>query len=122
MASIKGLMRKHMVAVSEDANVGSAIRMMKKARVTVVPVIGKEGLTGVLTMEEAEKEHPDMKLSDLNLRLLYVGINEKPEAAARIMVENNLCRLPVVDGSGDMRCVGVVTSTDIARSHKKRLL
>jgi CBS domain-containing protein len=121
MASMKGLMRRHIVAVCKDTSVGSAVKLMKRSHITVVPVVGNKDLVGVLTMEEAEKEPPEMKISDMKLRLVYVNEDDKPEAAARLMVEHNLCRLPVVDSDGEMRCIGVVTSTDIARSHKKRI-
>jgi CBS domain-containing protein len=122
MASMKGLMRRHVVAVSKDTSVGSAIKLMRKSHITVVPVVGDDCLVGVLTLDEAEKEPVEKKMSEMKLRLLYVKVNDKPEAAAKIMVENNICRLPVVDDAGDMRCVGVVTSTDIARRHKRQIL
>lgn len=119
MASIKGLMHKHVVAVSRSTSLGSAVKLMKKSRINVVPVLDGNELAGVLTLEEAEHGPAEKRVGELSLRMVFIELNDKPAHAAQLMVSRNIVRLPVVNGGGDMRCVGVVTSTEIARSHKR---
>ena len=126
MARIKDLMEKHMVAVSRSASVGAAMRLMKRSHVTVLPVLDGTTLSGVLTMSEAERQAErwgeTKDLGDMNLRLVFVELNDTPEKAAKTMVLHKLNRLPVVSTAAGMKCVGVISSTEIARSHKKRIL
>jgi len=119
VTSIKELMQKHIVAVSKSTTLDAAVKLMKQAHVSVVPVVDDGALSGILTLKEAECEGPSRKVGELNLRFIFVEQNDKPEKAASLMVSHKLNRLPVVSGSEGMRCVGIVTSTDIARHHKK---
>lgn len=126
MVRIRDLMEKHMVAVSKSTSVGSAMELMKRAHVSVLPVLEGTTLAGVLTMAEAERQGDrwgkEKMVSDLSLRMLFVELNDKPEKAAKIMVTNKINRLPVVNNAAGMKCVGVISSTEIVRSHKKRIL
>jgi len=126
MARIRDLMQKHIVAVSRNTSVGAAMELMKRARVSVLPVLEGTTLAGVLTMSEAERQGDrwgeGKMVSDLNLRLLYVELSDKPDKAAKLMVTNKVNRLPVVNTSKDMKCVGVISSTEVARHHKKKIL
>lgn len=126
MVSIKGIMHRHLIAVHNDASVSSAVKLMKQARISALPVLRSKGRTnelmGVLTREEAEREPLEKKVGEMKLHMLFVELNDKPDRAAKLMVENKISRLPVVNSTSDMRCVGVVTSTEIARNHKKRIL
>jgi predicted transcriptional regulator len=118
VTSIKKLMHKHVCAVCKNTTIGSALMLMKRAHISVVPVLESGELIGVLTVGEIEKEPPDKKVGDLNLRTLFVEVNDKMEKAAKVMVENKICRLPVVNCASDMKCVGIVNATEIVRKHK----
>jgi CBS domain-containing protein len=94
--------------------------LMKHAHVSVVPVLESGELVGVLTIDEAKGEPPDKKVGDLNLKILFVEVNDKMEKAAKVMVEENICRLPVVNCANDMKCLGIVNATEIVRKHKNK--
>jgi CBS domain-containing protein len=112
-------MHKHVCAVCKNTKIGSALILMKKAHVSVLPVLDSGELMGVLTAHEAEKEPPDKNVGDLNLRTLFVEANDSAEKVAKVMVENRICRLPVVNCASEMKCIGIVNSTDIVRKHKE---
>lgn len=125
MARVADLMSKHVVAVSKISSVSTAIELMKRSRVSVVPVLDGKLLFGVLTMEEAERQlgrwGDERNVGSMRLRLLFAEAGDKPESAARVMVVHRLNRLPVVDSASGMKCVGVISSTEIARRHKKKI-
>lgn len=118
-------MNRHIVAVSKVASVSAAIQLMKSARVSVLPVLDGKLLYGVLTMDEAERQlerwGDDRNVGSMRLRMAFAEVGDKPEKAAKLMVTNKLNRLPVVDTASGMKCVGVVSSTEIARKHKKKI-
>lgn len=126
MERVRDLMSKQIVAVSKSTSLGSAIRLMKRARVSMLPVLDGARLCSVLSRVEAERElerwGEEKKVSELRLRLLFADQLDKPERAARMMVANKITRLPVVNNALEMRCVGIISSTEIARSHKKKIL
>jgi CBS domain-containing protein len=126
MARVRELMSKQIVAVSKNASLGSAIKLMRRAHVSVLPVLEGTTLSGLIGMEEAEREQErwgnERKLSELRLRLLFAEELDEPERVAKLMVTNKISRLPVVNNAIEMKCVGIISSTEIARSHKKKIL
>ena len=115
-------MSRQVVAVSKSTSVGSARKLMERARVSVLPVLEGDRLVGVITSGEIEEEDAEKKVGSVNHRLLYVESEDSPEKAAKIMVENRINRLPVVSSAFEMRCIGIITSTEVAKRHKKSLL
>lgn len=120
MPSISDLMHKEVVAVSRKASVDSALKLMKESRVSILPVIDEERLAGIISREDAEGKE-QMKVGELPLRRLFVELKDKPEKAASIMVQNKINRLPVVNNSLEMRCVGIVTSTEVTGEHRSKI-
>ena len=125
MAKVGDLMESRLIAVSRVSSLSTAIRLMRGARVTAIPVLDGRTLYGVLTLDEAERQlerwGDERNVGSMHLRKIFVEERDRPEKAAKIMVENKLNRLPVVDSIIEMRCVGVVSSTEIAQRHKKKL-
>jgi CBS domain-containing protein len=116
---VKDLIHRHIVAVSNRASVGSALRLMKQAHVSLIPVISDNRLVGILTKEEAEREEADKRLDEIRLELLFVEMDDGVEKAAKIMINKQINRLPVVNNSSEMKLTGIVTATEIVKIHKR---
>lgn len=112
-------MDRHVVAASSAASVGSALRLMKEANVPLIPVVLDGMLLGVLTKDDAQQAGDAKTLGRVKLRLLYVTEGDAIGKAAKIMVANVITRLPVVDDDISMRLVGMITSTDVVKTHRK---
>ncbi len=121
MARIRDLMDKHIVAVSKTTSVGLAMKLMRQAHVSVLPVLDDQKLLGVLTMNEMEHYSEIKRVGEVNLRMLFAEADDTAETAAKTMVIHKLNRLPVVNNKEDMKCIGIVSSTEIAKSYKNRL-
>ncbi len=121
MTLVKDIMVKHMVAVSGKTSLGAALKLMNQARVSLLPVVESDRLIGVISRTEAEAYEGAKKAEEINLKLLFVEPRDDLDYAAKMMVENRVVRLPVVNNTDDMKCIGVVTSTEVASHHKKRI-
>jgi len=118
--SVSKIMDRHIVAASANASVGTAIKLMQNANVSVLPVLNGSKLVGIITQKEAEAEVPSKRLGDTRLRLVYVLENDPIEKAAELLVKNMLTRIPVVSDQTTMHCVGIVSATEIAKHHKSK--
>ncbi|MGC8676383.1 MAG: CBS domain-containing protein [Candidatus Micrarchaeia archaeon] len=118
MKTVKEIMQRHVLAVNASASVGTAIKLMSNARVSILPVLNGSRLVGILTKKEAEAEQANARIGSLKLKLLYATEDDSIENAAKIMVSNAITRLPVVSEATTLHCVGIVSSTEIARYHK----
>ena len=128
---VKDWMSRSAATIHSDALVRGAVDMMKKRRIRHLPVVDREGrLVGIVTDRDLRQVVFDPavqeRLGDLGdaLRTLRVRdvmtwgvVTVHPESdvrhAARLMREQKIGALPVVDGD---RAVGILTETDVLRA------
>jgi acetoin utilization protein AcuB len=93
---------------------------MQAKKIRRIPVTEDGRLTGILTLGDIQsvlglQEHSirraSTKLGDIMTReVRTVGPDDPLERAARVMLENDVSGLPVVDGG---KVVGIITESDI---------
>jgi acetoin utilization protein AcuB len=127
---VKDWMSRSAVTIHSDALVRGAVEMMKKRRIRHLPVVDREGhLVGIVTDRDLRQVVFDPAvqerlgtlgdaLSTLRVRdvMTWGVVIVHPESdvrhAARLMREQKIGALPVVDGD---RVVGILTETDVLR-------
>lgn len=124
---VKEVMRTNVVCASSDTKATEAKNMMTENNVSKLPVVDNGKLVGIVTKNDLLKAEPSSAttldmfeisylLSKLtvkkimNAKVISVGPNEVVEEAARIMVDNKISCLPVVDGDA---LVGIITKSDL---------
>ncbi len=115
--------------VDMDSSITEAFRLMKENNIRRLPVMDKGKLAAIVTLSDLNQAAPSsatsLSIHELNYLLAKTKIREiipkkqkllsiSPEAyietAAKIMRENTVSGLPVVDNG---KLVGIVTETDI---------
>lgn len=119
---VKDYMTKDVVSLHPDLSVKEAIdRVIKEGHVGL-PVAHERRLLGFLTPKELLRNigNPDKRIRDIIAQGTVVAHPEMDiEDAARILFRMGVKELPVVDDEGNM--VGIVSTTDIIRSHIERV-
>jgi magnesium transporter len=113
-----GLMTPAFVSMSPTLRADQAIAALRKVAETAETVNyvyvtdPEDNLLGVLSLHRLVLTNQDALVRDLMFtRPITVQANEDQEAAARILTENDLLALPVVDA--DNRILGIITVDDI---------
>lgn len=127
---IRDVMTKAPVTVTEETSVTEAKALMNKNNFSKLPVLDKsKRLVGIITKNDIQKASPsdattlDMfelgyVLSKLTVgkfmtkKVITIQETEVIEEAARIMVDNNIGCIPVME---DDVLVGIVTESDLFR-------
>ncbi|MCQ2351012.1 MAG: IMP dehydrogenase [Paludibacteraceae bacterium] len=109
------------VTILQGKTVGDALRLMKEFHIGGIPVVNEDKtLVGIVTNRDLRFE------SDMNKRvddvmtkdhLVTTTQSTDLEAAAKILQENKIEKLPVVDKEGKL--VGLVTYKDITKAKDK---
>ena len=128
---VKDCMSRSAATIHSDALVRGAIDMMKKRRIRHLPVVDRENrLVGIVTDRDLRQVVFDPvveeRLGELAERLATITVRDvmtwgvvtvHPDSdvrhAARLMREQRIGALPVVDGD---RVVGIVTEADVLRA------
>lgn len=124
---VKEVMRTNVICASSDTKATEVKNMMTENNVSKLPVVDNGKLVGIVTKNDLLKAEPSSAttldmfeisylLSKLtvkkimNTKVISVGTNEVVEEAARIMVDNKISCLPVVDGDA---LIGIITKSDL---------
>lgn len=110
---VKDVMTEDVQSVSVPGNRDEAMKLIRKAKVSALPVVKEdsEKLVGIVRLRDLFENPDENQLGMLVNRDIYTISPEKSlEEAARNMLEKNIRRLPVMDG-GDL--LGIVTVQDL---------
>mgnify|MGYP000049783852 CR=1 FL=1 len=126
---VKDRMSTEVKVVQLDTSLTEAFRLMKESNIRRLPVQDKGQLVGIITLSDLNQAAPSsatsLSVHELNYLLAKTKIKDilpkkqkvitvTPdtyiETAAKIMRQNKISGLPVVDGD---KLVGIITETDL---------
>lgn len=127
---VRDRMSKQLRTVGMDSSVTAAFSLMKENNIRRLPVMDKDKVVGIITITDLNQASPSLattlsihelnyllaktKIKDIlpkKQKLITIGPNNYIETAAKLMRENKVSGLPVVDEHEKL--VGIVTETDI---------
>jgi acetoin utilization protein AcuB len=129
---VRERMTHNPVLCSPDLSVNDAFDLMKKEHIRRLPVVDKHGkLVGIVSDKDLLRVSPSpattlsayeipyllskVKVNDVMTKKVITVSEDTPiEDAARIMVDNKIGGLPVVNGESVV--VGIITETDIFKT------
>ncbi len=111
---VKRTMSKNVVSVSVPGNREKVLDLMRKENVAVLPVVKEDTdiLVGVITRSDLINNPDEEQIAMLMSRnLVTVNPDDDVTDAARVMIENDVRRVPVINEDGEL--VGIITSFDL---------
>ena len=109
------------VTLKRGRTVGDALNMMSEYHIGGIPVVDDENkLVGIVTNRDLRfEQNPDRKIDEVMTSENLVTTHQQTDlsAAAKILQENKIEKLPVVDKDG--RLVGLITYKDITKAKDK---
>lgn len=119
---VRDLMTPDVETVDADMTLTELLNRMLRSRHTGYPVIDDGRVVGCVTLEDLEKvgeEERDVRhVSDvMTTDLLTVGPDDDIYLALKHMTENEVGRVPVMDGD---RLVGILSRSDVMRGFQIR--
>ena len=117
-------MTKKPIVASVDDIVMDIAKTMKKYDIGSIPVVENGKLVGLITSEDLikriilQKKDPEKTTAKevMTKNLVTISPDDDLEDAVRIMIDNGIKRLPVVD---DDKLVGIITDGDVMRISPK---
>ena len=108
---VEDVMTRDVVFVEVPGSRDTALKIMKDKGITSLPVVKNHKLVGIITRGDIFRNPEEDQIALLMTRQpVFVTPNAAINDAARILVENIIRRMPVVD---DSDLVGFITVTDI---------
>ncbi len=120
MTKVSEMMVSNPIVAIVPGSRSEVLTMMVKHNLTGMPVVrASDGrLAGIISRKDIYNNPAEDQLSLLMKKdVLVIGPDAEVEEAARILVDNNIHRLPVVD---DGMLVGIITPTDLLKEVKNR--
>ena len=111
---VKKAMTKSVISVSVPGNRDAALDILRKEKVSAIPVIKKDNgkLVGLITRSDLIVNPDEEQIAMLMSRdLITVKADDDLTVAAKKMAEHDIRRIPVINDDDEL--VGIVTSFDI---------
>ncbi len=123
---LKAKVREYMTAdvhyIPYDTKIEDAVKIFTESVHQNFPVVRDGNLVGFITAKQLLRNYqtPDKPIREIIKEKIIVAHPEMYlDDAARIIFRHGLKKLPVVDDNGKL--VGIITNTDILRSHIERV-
>jgi CBS domain-containing protein len=126
---VKDIMSSEVVVVDKDQNIHDALKLMKKHKVSRLPVINTNNehereLVGIITEKDIALRLGSSRYGNMAPSHFYISTVMSPDPitlestenlgnAAKIMIDNKIGGIPIVD---DGEIVGIVTKTDFIKT------
>ncbi len=126
---IKDIMSSKVVVVDKDQNLNDALKLMKKHKISRLPVINTNNnhereLVGIITEKDIALRLGSSRYGNMPPSHFHVSTVMSPDPitlnaaenlgkAAKIMIENKIGGIPIVD---DGEIVGIITKTDFIKT------
>ena len=126
---VKDIMSSEVVVVDKDQNIHDALKLMKKHKVSKLPVVNGHGrnnkeLVGIITEKDIALRLGSSKYGNLAPSHFHVSTVMSPDLitvesnktlgnAAKMMIDNKIGGIPVVN---DGELIGIVTKTDFVKT------
>jgi len=118
---IEDLMTRSVITLPSCASVYEAVKLMNENKIGCLIVVYNGEIAGILTERdllervlEKCRDPKEISVSQIMTEHVIVGKpNMELSEATRIMFENGVKKLPIIEGKS---LVGIVTLTDIARA------
>jgi CBS domain-containing protein len=119
--TIRDVMTKNPCAIDADKPVAYAAKMMRDENVGLAPIVEGQRLIGTLTDRDiairvvAEGKDPQTTIvrDVATKRFVTIDSDQDLDEALRLMADNQVRRLPVLDQDGKL--TGIVAQADVAR-------
>ncbi len=111
------------ITVSPNNTLEDVLFLIQKTGHLGFPVTEKDRLVGIITLSDITRIPDDkrvnLRVEDvMNRNVISVTPDDNLEDALKILIKNDIGRLPVVDNG---RLVGIITRSDIMKAHAKEL-
>jgi len=118
--NVGNVMNRKVVIIDANKSIKEAAKLMAKHNIGSVIVVEKDRAKGIITERDivrkivAEERSMDTKCSDIMSHpLVVITPDASIEAAARIMRDSSVKKLPVIEKDGTL--VGIITEDDIMK-------
>lgn len=114
-ARIADIMSFPVISVTPETSMREVQILMTSEKIRGVMVMDDENILGIIVLWDLKKVKKDSQWDSpvkafMARNILTIGPGESPSLAARIMIENDVGHLPVVQNN---KMIGIVTRTDI---------
>ena len=118
---VREAMTPRPTVVAPETEIEAAQTLMRRGRFRHLPVVAGDALVGIVSERDlhvadaedaAELRHRSIR-SVMTANVITIGPDDPVEEAARLMLENKVSALPVVEGAA---LLGIITESDIFRA------
>jgi len=120
MSKVRDYMSAQVSTIGPEETLDTIIDLIRRTYHDCFPVVKNGDIIGIITSWDVIQRKRDRKVKDVMTKEVVVTYPESNLTdVARVMFRRGISKLPVIDE--DKKLVGIITTTDVIRSHIERV-
>ena len=112
---ISSIVDTHIVSVEVTAKAQTALKLLNESNLIVLPVVDDGRLVGIVRAEKLK--NADL-VSSVMEKPLFLERERSIDYAIKYLLKHGMGRVPAVDSSIGMQCIGTISSTALLNAKK----
>jgi CBS domain-containing protein len=118
-ARIADIAMMRLVSVTPNTNARTALGLLERSNLPLIPVMQGRRLVGTVSESALKKNIAEKKtVGDLMGKPLFVEQGKSIDYAIKYIMRHEISRVPVVESSIGMKCIGIVTASQLLKAKK----
>ncbi len=106
------------VSVSPSTSARAAMRLLESSNLSLIPVIDDDRLVGIVTEDHLKKAKDLDSVKVVMHRPLFVEKGKSVDYAIKYIMKHGINRVPIVESGIGMRCIGIVSASELLKAKK----
>ncbi len=116
---VASIIKGNMISVSSSTKPAAALKLLESSNIPMLPVIEDGRLVGIVTGDRLrERAGSGSSVKSIMLHPLFIEKNAGIDHAIKYIMKHKISRVPVVESSIGMRCIGIVTASELLKAKK----
>jgi CBS domain-containing protein len=118
---VADIVSRQIVGISSKTKIKTAIDLMKNTNVGLMPIVDDGKLVGIideqLLIDKANGGiEGGSEISTIMKEPFFIEAKAKIDEAIDYMLKNRVSRVPVIESLESMKCIGIVSATEVLKS------
>lgn len=115
---IEKIVKGHVVSVSVSTSAKAALKLLEDSNLSLAPVLEDGRLVGIVTSEQLKEKANGITVKSVMQKPIFVEKEKSIDYAIKYLLKHRINRVPVVESEIGMRCIGIVTASDLLKAKK----
>ncbi|MGI0100462.1 MAG: CBS domain-containing protein [Candidatus Micrarchaeaceae archaeon] len=113
--NVESISNPNPLSVAPGTKAAAAMKLLANSNINIAPVLENGRLIGIVKYDDLKNASADASVESAMSDPLYVEKGKSIDYAIKYVVRHKINMVPVVESSIGMKCIGIITASNLLR-------